>query len=460
MTKKTILSFIILSTIIAIIHGLWIIQPMLFDEWDVSKPHTFFIAHPFPKTGQEIRYYFSSWYFLPTNPFSFYRPWSFFTAIFLTSLFWVAFIKEPIFVRAWLTLLVLLGFPYLGHIGPWNIAASMYTVSVVWMMIWYAVFINIRYVNMPFILKGILFFILTFIAASWHEVWLITFAGIVGYFIFDAFSLLKRRRQFFKIKSSGIYLSVIAAYILAVAFYTRGGPSKFIDKRMYCMPGHFTTLFNWPHIIKAFLLGTKESLVLFKDSIPVFLLIVYLKLNKNFKTKLNADFKLFVAAALGSILFIYVGAFIFGAVDWRTRWLCVLSLSVAFYAFPQAILINRFSFMRSQSFIKTVRFFSVIVVVIWLSYNAFFTYIYTNIDVIKWLRYRQMVLDHNPDVLKGLGHCTLPKNRPKGVATLDHAWGYQDDRYRIFIGPAEKVAVFPSIKAFWEKKAWPEKTDL
>ena len=453
MSKKTLLNFILVSAIIAIIYGIWAIQPLGHDDWRYAGTHhALFIPPPLPETGQAIRYIFNASHFLPIGPFSLFRPWSLFTAIVLTSLFWAALIQEPILIRAGLTLLVLLGFPYLGHIGAWNLAASMYTVSAAWMMLWYALLRKIRYVDKQFILKGISFFILTFIAASWHEVWLITFAAIVIYFLFDAFSLVHKRDKSFKLRSLSIHLSIILAYICAVAFYTRGGPNRFIDTRIGDQPGHFISLCNWSYVIKAFLLGTKESLVLIKDSLPVFLLIIYIKLNKNFKTKLSSDFRLFLAAALGSILFMYVVSLVLGPPDWRARWLCVLSLSVAFYALPKSNLIDRFSITRSDSFIRAVRFFSIIAAVIWLSYNAYFTYVYTNIDVVKWLQFRQMVLDRNPAVMKNLGGCTLPKNRLKGIAYWDHPWGVQDNKYRIFCGP-EEYWIHKAINDVWNDQS-------
>ena len=449
MSKRTLLGVVLFLAIIAIIYGIWAIQPLPIDDWGITKTHALIYRPPLPETGQVIRYYFSGQFFLPVNPFSLFRPWSLFTAIVSISLLWTILINEPIAVRAGLTLLTALGFPYLGHIGPWNFASSTYAVSFVWMIAWYSAFKKIRYTNKQFTLKARSFFILTFIAASWHEVWLITFTGITVYFIFDAFSSLQKRDKSFKLRSLSINLSVVLAWILAIAFYTGGGPSKFIDSRMNC-PGRFASLLTWSHMIKAFLMGTKESLVLIKDSSPVFLLMMYIKLNKNFKTKLSSDFILFLAAALGSILFIYVDALVRGPSDWRARWLCMLSLSAAFYAFPRSILIDRFGLARNSSVIKTVRIFSIIAAVMWLSYNTFFTYIYTNIDVMKYLQYRQMVVERNPDVMKKLGPCTLPKNRPKGVAKWDHAWGAQDDRYRFFLGGSNDSAIHGAVKDFWE----------
>lgn len=450
MSKKTILNCILFLTIVAIIYGIWAIQPLSFDDWRITKLHlhTLFIQPPLPKTGQEIRYCFGASNIFPTNPFSFYKPWSLFTAIFLVSLLWVVFINESTLIRAGLILLTVLGFPYLGTIGPWNYAASQYAVPAAWLMLWYIVFRKIRYMNTRFGLRGILFFVLTFIVASWHEVWLITFFGIAAYFLFDGFSLLQKRDKSFKLRFLSVHLSVILAYILAVVFYTRGGPSKFIDMRGG-ISGFSASLMNWSHLTKALLLGTKENFVLIKDSLPIFLLIIYIKLNKSFKTKLSSDFRLFFAAALGSILFIYVGAFIFGAPLWRVRWLCVLSLSAALYALPKSNLIYRFTLSVGNFFIKAVRLCSILVAIIWLSYNVYFTYIYTNIDVAGWLQFRQMVLDRNPDVLKRPCCHTLPKNRPKGVATWNHEWGAQDDRYRFFMGPSD-TQIYSVIKLIWD----------
>ena len=84
----------------------------------------------------------------------------------------------------------------------------------------------------------------------------------------------------------------------------------------------------------------------------------------------------------------------------------------------------------------------------WLVFNAFFTYAYTNIDVMGWLQYRQMVVDRNPAALTGLCCKTLPEGRPKGVAWWDHTWGAQDDRYRFFFAPDYKT-IKSCVAIFW-----------
>lgn len=433
---KNLLSYILLSMIIAVIYIIWVIQPLPFDDWCITKLHSLFSMPPMPETGQQIRYYFSGMYFFTTSPFSFLRVWSFFTAIVSASLFWAALSQERIIVRSGLTLLVVLGFPYLGHIGAWNHAASIYTVSVVWMILWYISYRNLRHSNMQFLLKGVVFFILTFLAASWHELWLISFAVIVSYLAYDAFSLGKERKRPFKLRSLSVHMSVILAYTIAIIFYTRGGPSQFIDGRLGA-PGTFALSLNWAYLMKAFVIGTKGNLLLAKDVLPVWLLILYIQLNKNFENKLSKDFSVFFVIALGSVFFLYVYAFIVGDIVWRVRWLCAVSLSAAFYALPKSILTDHFHLWRKDSFIKGVRFCSICVACIWLSYNAYFTYVYTNIDVAGWLQYRQMVLDRNPDGREELCCRTLPEGRPKGVASWDHVWGAQDDRYRFFMGPSE-----------------------
>ena len=450
MSKKELLNFILFPIIVAIVYVIWAIQPLPFDDWCITKLHTLFSWPQLPETGQQIRSFFGGMSFFTTNPFSFFKAWSLLTAIVATSLLWAALINESMLMRAGLTLLVVLGFPYLGHIGPWNFAASAYTVSVVWMMLWYIVYRKIRHANIQSVSSCVLLFLCTFIAASWHEVWLVSFFAIVIYVIFDAFFIAKKQNQPFKLGYFIILISIISAYILSVAFYTRGGTTQFIDKRLGTS-NLFAELLNWQHLIKTFLLGTKENLVLLRDGLPIFLLIIYIKLNKNFKTNLSLDFKLFLSAALGTILFTYVLTFI-RVPDWRVRCLCLLPLSFALYALPNSMLNNLFGFARRDYLIKVVRIFSIVVAVIWLSYNAYRTYVYTNIDVAGWLQYRQMVLERNPDVLKRVCCSTLPKNRPKGVANWEHAWGAQDDKYRFFIGPADSL-IGPAVKAIWDDES-------
>ncbi|MDP3790404.1 MAG: hypothetical protein Q8R48_08410 [Candidatus Omnitrophota bacterium] len=446
---KILLNILLLLAIVAVIYGIWVVQPLPYDDWRVGRPYTLYIEHPLPETGQEIRGYFSSWYFLPSNPFSFFRAWSLIAAVVVVGLLWALLINEHVLTRAGLTMLALLGFPYLGHVGPWHVTASMYTTSVIWMIAWYAAFRKILHAETQPASKIVSLFILTFIAASWHEVWLVTFSGIIIYLTFDVFSSSKGKDRNFKLKMATIYLAVMSAYLLALAFYTRGGINKFINTRI-TDPNYSALLFNWQHLARALVLGTKECLVLFKDSLPIFLLIIYAKLNKNFKSRLSSDFKLFLSAALGSILFMYVGTFVVGTPPWRTRWLCVLSLSVALFAAPKSILIDRLSFRKSASSIRVVRLLSIVAAVVWLSYNAYFTYAYTNIDVAAWLKYRQLVLDRDPGAMKKLGACNLPKGRPRGAAFWDHAWGAQDDRYRIFLGPSDDL-LHAAVNTFWDQ---------
>ena len=450
MIFKKLLNTILFLLIVTAVYVIWVVQPLPFDDWCITRLHSLFSMPPMPETGQMIRYCFNGIYFFTTSPFSFLRMWSLFTAIVSVTLFWAVLRKERILIRSGLTLLAVLGFPYFGHIGTWNHAASIYTVSVVWMMLWYVLYKKISNTARPSLLNGMPMFVLTFIAASWHEVWLIYFAGIVGYLVFDAIFMLKKRDQSFNLRSLSIHFSVISAYVLAVVFYTRGGPSQFVDGRLGT-PDAFGTFFHWPYILKAFLLGTKENLVLIKDVIPIFFLIAYVKLNKNFQNRLSSDFMLFFVTALGSILFTYVYVFLVGSIVWRVRWLCAISLSVAFYALPGSILIDRFRFIDKKFFTRVIRICSIIIAVCWLSYNTFFTYIYTNIDVAGWLQYRQMVLDQNPEARENVCCKTLPEGRPKGVASWDHVWGAQDDRYRFFMGPSDAM-VRLATDAFFEEK--------
>ena len=364
---------------------------------------------------------------------------------------WGALINETLLIRVILVLLGVFGFPYLGHIGPWNIAASHYTVSVVWMILWYFLYRRSCQTNTHFFGKGITLFCITFIAASWHEVWTVAFGGIVVYLLWDAGMLARQRHKSLVEKLLSIHLSVILGAVLAVAFYTKGGSSKFLDERAHT-PGFFVSLLNWHHFVNALLTGTRTTLLMFKDALPVFLMVLFIKLDKRFRNVLSRDFRLFAAIALGSILFLYINAFLQGPAHWRVRCLCVVAVSVAFYAFEPsggwAALLRLGERGRS---LKLVRGCLLAVVSVWFAYNTYFTYVYTNIDVAGWLQYRRAVVAHDPRTLSSpFGH-TLPAGRPRGAAHWDHIWGAQDDKYRFFSAPSIPQ-VITQIRYLWALK--------
>lgn len=451
MSGKTLLNIGLLFLIISVIYIIWAIQPLCFDDWlqylHNPKTDALFIRPHFPETGQQIRYCFSSEYIFPTNPFSLYRPWTLLTAVLMVAIFWAALSHEKTVVRAGLTFLAVAGFPYIGHVGLWNGAANQYTLSFLWMTVWYISFRSIRYWDRKSPLKYFIFFAVTFITSSWHEVWLITFAAITAYFMVDTFFTLRKSGKSFKFDTLIILFIILTAYALAFIFYTRGGSAKFINERVQAPAASHLILLTPAYLIRSLLAGTKEVLVSIKDSLPILLLIAYIKLNKDFNTRLRQDYKLLFSVALGAILFMYVVTFIIGCPPWRTRWLCILALALALYSFPN----YHIDFAKNRNVIKTIRFIFVSVSVIWLFKNIYFTYIYTNIDTVKWLKYRQMVLEHNPVAMGNLGGCTLPKNRPKGVANWDRVWGAQDDRYRIFMGPSEET-IHNAVSVFWREQ--------
>ncbi len=353
---------------------------------------------------------------------------------------------ESVMTRGVLTLLGVLGFPYLGHIGPWNGAASIYTVSVTWVIIWYSLYTKFRCADSVW--KGAVLFCATFIAASWHEVWLIAFAFVAVYFLFDAVLSMRKNGGLVERSFFNVNLSIFLGCVMALAFYTRGGASKFLDERA-STPGLFFSLLNWPHFFEAVLTGTKTLLVLIKDGTPVFLMILFVKLNRNFRNMLAQDFRLLLFIAFGAGIFLYINAFFQGAAHWRVRCLCLLCISAAVYAFePGAGLVACLGSLRNDRFIRILRAGSFLVLAVWLSYNAYRTYIYTNINVAGWLQYRQMVLTHSSNALNVDSCQALPQGRPKGVAHWDHVWGAQDDRYRFFSAPTHEQ-VLMQVKAFW-----------
>lgn len=430
-----IIALIPLAFLIAVIYVLWAIQPLPSDDWSFLQT-----TFHFPERGQELRYIFGKSFF-SASPISFYKPATLLTAIFVVGLPWTAYLRQRITLRVGLVLLIVLGFPYLGLVGPWNLAAADYTVAAVWMALWYFIYRAFNKSTKQWYWAPVLA-IATFFTAVWHEVWLVTFSMITAFLILEDYLSYKRIGRITKEQCAGI--SVALAYILAVLYYTHGGPEKFVNERTLS-PGSFESAFTWANFLKTLLWGTKENLVLIKDCLPIFIILGFMKLKERQPNRLEPDFKFFLVASLGVILFMYVIFFLVGPIHWRARWLCAFILAVTFYAAPRPFLTGALEKLKLQKYLP----FLVSLSVFWLLWNAYFTYYYTNVDVAGWLKYRQMVINRDPIVLERLCCRTLPVGRPKGeLYYLDHEWGVQDNRYRYFF-PPKLATVVPRVKAYW-----------
>ncbi len=463
-SKKQILSGFCLGLILVSIYFLWAVQPLSEDDWGNFVTYHGSRWLSIPSSGQALRAEVGHKLF-STNPFSLFKPGSLLTDIFVIGLFWCALAKESLPVRSSLTLILTLGFPYLAQIGGWNLASGDYGLAAVWMFVWVVVFRAARDDRAKWWAWPLLFAV-SFLTSIWHEVWVVTFFFVVGFLFLKACGLFnpsgmeqgEAAQKRSSLNNWGIFGLVFISYSLALTYFVHGGAQRLNDGRLSWLET-FAFLFNWPRISKTLLFGTKENLVLFKDFIPVFFTFAYIKFNKNFQEKFKLDFPLFAAASLGALTFMYVVYFLIGPIHWRARWLCGYILSATFFIMPNSFLINPIQRFGLGEHLSSIRRGLLAVAVIWFLYNTYFTYYYTNVDVVGWLQYRQKVLARDPGVLDNICCRTLPLGRPQGVMDLHppllHEWGGQDDRYRIFMGPWDWTRR-ECILLYWDPKRIPQ----
>ncbi len=435
---KLFLQLLLIGILISVIYVLWAIQPQSLDEW-VNPVSKLFKPHPWPHTGQEIRYVFSGYNYLITSPFSLFKPYTLLTSIAVVLIIWAALSREVMAVRFFLTLLTVLGFPYLGHVGPWNIAASHYTVALLWAILWYVFFKHLQKKREVSAVQLVSLFMLSFLASVWHEVWLISFAVISAYMAGDWF-LYHRKDK----KSTAIALVVVAGYMLALWFYTKGGPKVFIYQRAPVLGA--STLLSPQHLLFSICMGFKETTVLLKDCLPLFALTAFIALKKESKLQAGPQPWLLLAAAVGSILLLFVNFFILGAPQWRTRWLCVFPIVFTAYTFATPLLGAFKLTLAQKSWLRPV---FLAIAVVFLSYNAYRTYVFNNVDVKSWLMYRELVINRDPRALEGVCPATLPAGRPRGCAFWYNTWGAEDDRYRYFF-PPDFDRIKKTTEAYWQ----------
>ena len=448
--RPIIIQLFTVTLLIASIYIVWAIQPTPSDDWRSGGVLKLFKPHALPTTGQNIRYAFDSYYYLVCPPFSFLKPYSFLTSIAMVFLIWIALNKENLVLRFFVTLVTVLGFPYIGHVGAWNQVVSHYLVSLLWVFFWYLLYKHCQIKEGRLTGRLFLLFVMSFIASVWLEVWLISFSMISAYMVVNIFLLYRKEKVW---KDVGITVAVLAGYALAVWFYTRGGVQVFLYQRDDSVTP-MSQMFTFQHIAKTLFTGAKETVVLLKDSIPLLFLIIAIVIKNNSKPRFYDDKRLLGAMALGVVLFLFVNAFVLGPAQWRTRWLCVFP--VIFFAYILIFDAFRKLFERGKiTSSQTVWFRGILfaLAIMLLSYNTYRTYIYNNVDVKNWLMFRQMVITHDPRALGPFTPTTLPPGRPKGVAHWTHPWGYEDDRYRFLWGP-NKEDVNKVVKEYWQSKGW------
>ena len=437
-------------------YSLIVVQPVISDEW--CPPTNQLIQWGAPKTptlwafyipysGQMFQVAFGAYGLFTVSPFSLFRPWTFIGAGFMALLFWQAVTLPSLYSRTALTSIALLGFPYFGHVSVGVAGNAEYIFAAVWMFLWMLAYHQFQRQRPIRIWNWVLLFTMSFLTTIWSEVFLIAFSGLVAFLYLEAW-LGGRKLQTQHHTHTWILASVVlAGYLIALLYYTRGGTEQFLDGGTG--PGRLGKILNSVSIASALIVGSKEILVLIKDCLPILLIIGYLKQRKEADhRRIEHYFRLLLGLTAGMFLFMIVCTWLVGVIQWRTRWLCAMIFLTTCYAVPSTsinLFVEKVGLARQMPLLTKV---SLVAAVCWLVFNAFFTYAYTNIDVMGWLQYRQMVVDRNPAALTSLCCKTLPEGRPKGVAWWDHEWGAQDDRYRFFFAP-DYETIKSCVAIFW-----------
>lgn len=429
-------------------YSLMVVQPVISDEWcpPTNQLIQWSIAK-IPYSGQRIQVVFGAYGLLTVSPFSLFRPWTFMGTSFVALLLWRAVGLQNPYARAALTSIALLGFPYFAHVSVGVAGNAEYIFAAVWMFIWILAYHQFQAQTTIRIWNWVLLFVMSFITTIWSEVFLIAFSGLVSFLYIDAWLRGHKLQTQGNARAWLVASIVLAGYLIALLYYTRGGTAQFLDGNTG--PGRLGKILNTASIARALIGGTKEILVLVKDCLPILLIIGYLKQRKEADHRhIERHFRLLLGLTAGMFLFMLVCTWLVGVIHWRTRWLCAMIFLATCYAVPSSSInsvIEKLGLMRQMPLLTKL---SLGAAICWLSFNAFFTYAYTNIDVMGWLQYRQMVVDRNPAALTGLCCKTLPEGRPKGVAWWDHEWGAQDDRYRYFLAP-DYEEIKSCVAIFW-----------
>ena len=415
-------------------------------QWGIQKTPTIWGFH-IPYSGKMIQVAFGAYGLFTVSPFSLFRPWIFMGTVFMALLLWRAVTVQNLYARALLTSIVLLGFPYFGTLSMSPAGSAEYTFAAFWMFIWVMAYHQFQRQRPIRIWNWALLFTMSFLTTIWSEVFLIAFSGLVAFLYLDAWRDGRKLQTHHPSHAKLVASVVLAGWVLALLYYTRGGTEQFLDSDTEA--GRLGKILNSASIARALIVGTKEILVLVKDCLPILLIIGYLKQRKEADQRhVEHYFRLLLGLTAGMFLFMIVCTWLVGVIQWRTRWLCAMIFLATCYAVPNSSIntvIARLGLMRQMPLFTKL---SLGAAICWLGFNAFFTYAYNNIDVIGWLQYRQMVVDRNPAALTGLCCETLPEGRPKGVAWWDHEWGAQDDRYRYFLAP-DYTTIKSCVAIFW-----------
>lgn len=441
-----VLSFYSLVTVQPWISDDWCPPTNQLIQWGVPKTDTLWGFY-IPYSGQMVQVVFGAYGLFTVSPFSLFRPWIFMGTVFMTLLLWRAVTVQNPYARALLTAITLFGFPYFGTLSMSPAGSAEYTFAAVWMSIWGLAYHQFQSQRPMRAWNWALLFTMSFLTTIWSEVFLIAFSGLVAFLFLDAWLDGRKLQPLHHSHAWLLALVVLAGWVLALLYYTRGGTAQFLDGGTG--PGRLGKIINTASIARALIGGMKEFLVMVKDCLPILLLIGYLKQRKEADHKhIEKYFRLLLGLTAGMFLFMLVCTWLVGVIQWRTRWLCAMIFLATCYAAPSSSInaqIAKLGLMRQMPLLTKLPLGAAIC---WLGFNAFFTYAYTNIDVMGWLQYRQMVVDRNPAALTSLCCKTLPDGRPKGVAGWDHEWGAQDDRYRYFFAP-DYEEIKSCVAIFW-----------
>lgn len=437
------LAWTIQILIIVSVYSIWVIQPWYSDDWGRQ-----WFELSISRAGNGFSRTVASWYVSTVSPFSFFQPWALLTAISATALAWRVVAIKPLVIRGLAALLLILGFPYFGHVATNPSTFGVYVVAVFWLAIWLLIYFQTQTTNRVRLWHWPLIFSASFMVAIWSEVFLISFFGVVSYLFYDAWRGDQNHQPTQQGNPWLLASVVLAGYLLALLYYTSGGQPE-VAVGGAAGSGKLTQLLKPASVARAMVLGSREFAVLLKDCLPLFVIVGYIKVkNRGTYQLLEKHSKLLLALSGGIFMFSIICMWVVGVIQWRTRWPCAMVLMCTFISTPETLwgpVVARFGHGRWRSNFLPISWWSAL---LWLAANAFFTYGYTNIDVRGWLQYRQMVVNYDPAALDRLCCRTLPAGRPRGVAWWDHEWGAQDDRYRYFLGP-DLIAVRGNVRHFW-----------
>ena len=124
-TSTTWIAWPMQVLIILCVYSIWVVQPWYSDDWGRQ-----WLEFSIPRAGSEFSRTVASWYVSTVSPFSFVQPWALLTAISATALAWKVIAIKQLAIRSSATLILILGFPYFGHVATNPSTFGVYVVAV------------------------------------------------------------------------------------------------------------------------------------------------------------------------------------------------------------------------------------------------------------------------------------------------------------------------------------------